>query len=180
MRFVMTAHILPDRQFRAILHADAPASEHQDKLALYGWLVGSWEMDVVRHNPDGQTMRSDGEIHFGWVLGGRAIQDVWIAPRPSSGLPPQMFGTTLRIYDPGQDAWHILWSDPVKRYYTRQIGRAQGADIVQTGTNAAGENVRWRFTKIQPSSFDWIGERGIEGTQKWLTEVEFFARRITT
>ena len=68
-----------------------------------------------------------GEIHFGWVLEGRAIQDVWI-------LPGFFFGTTLRVYDPGLDAWHILWSDPLKQYYTRQVGRARGKDIVQEGT----------------------------------------------
>ncbi len=75
------------------------------------------------------------------MLEGRAIQDVWI-------LPGVFYGTTLRVYDPGLDAWHILWSDPLRQYYTRQIGRAHGADIVQEGTNDAGDAIRWSFTEI--------------------------------
>ena len=89
------------------------------------------------------STRGAGEIHFGWVLEGRAIQDVWI-------LPGVFYGTTLRVYDPGIDAWHILWSDPLRQFYTRQIGRARGSDIVQDGKNDAGEAVRWSFTEITP------------------------------
>ena len=112
-------------------------------MGLYGWLIGSWEMDAVVHADDGTTQKGRGEIHFGWVLEGRAIQDVWI-------LPGVFYGTTLRVYDPGLDAWHILWSDPLKQFYTRQIGRARGKDIVQEGTNDAGDAVRWSFTEITP------------------------------
>ena len=42
-------------------------------MDLYGWLIGSWEMDTVRHLEDGTIQKSTGEIHFGWVLEGRAI-----------------------------------------------------------------------------------------------------------
>ena len=67
-------------------------------------------------------------------------------------------GTTLRISDPAIDAWHILWSDPVKQYFSRQIGRADGSDIVQLGHNDAGEPTRWRFVDITDQSFRWLGE----------------------
>ena len=43
------------------------------------------------------------------------------------------YGTTLRIYDPELDAWRILWSDPATNFFTQQIARQQGQDIVQTG-----------------------------------------------
>src|SRR5262245_12340821 len=117
------------------LHADGPAADRADKMALYGWLIGDWEMDAVIHVDDGSTQKGRGEIHFGWALEGRAIQDVWI-------LPGVFYGTTLRIYDPNVDAWHILWNDPVKQYYTRQLGRARGRDIVQDGKDDTGTAVR--------------------------------------
>ena len=88
-----------------------------------------------------------------------------------------MYGTTLRIYDPAIDAWHIIWSDPVKQYYSRQIGRADGANIVQEGTDADGTSVRWSFTRITPDSFHWLGERSDDGGKTWRLEVEFFVRR---
>ena len=81
-------------------------------MALYGWLIGCWEMDAVVQREDGGTYTGQGAITFSWVLEGRAIQDVWI-------FPGAFYGTTLRVYDPALDAWHILWSDPLKQYYTR-------------------------------------------------------------
>ena len=158
------------------LHTDHPATDRADKMSLYGWLIGNWEMDAVIPLADGTDHRGEGEIHFGWVLEvleGRAIQDVWI-------LSDFFYGTTLRIYDPAIDAWHILWSDPLKQYYTRQIGRKKGSDIVQEGTNDAGELSRWSFTNITPDSFRWYGEHSIDKGKTWMTQAEFHARRVTT
>ena len=97
----------PSASFVGTLHADRPADDRAGKMGLYGWLIGRWEMSSLIYNEDGTSEPGEpGEIHFGWVLGGRAIQDVWI-------LPGRFHGTTLRVYDPGIDAWHILWSDPL-------------------------------------------------------------------
>ncbi len=153
------------------LHTDRPASDRLDKMGLYGWLVGNWEMDATVHADDGTIHKGRGAIYFGWVLEGRAIQDVWI-------LPGVFHGTTLRVYDPGLDAWHILWSDPLRQYYARQIGRARGRDIVQEGKNDAGDAIRWSFTEITPNSFRWRGERSRDGGAPWQLQAEFFARRI--
>jgi hypothetical protein len=154
------------------LHSGGPAADRAGKMSLYGWLIGHWTMDATIHRDDGTRHQGPGEIHFGWVLEGRAIQDVWI-------LPGGFYGTTLRIYDPGIDAWHILWSDPVRQVYSRQIGRAHGGDIVQHGKNDAGEAVRWSFTQITPASFRWSGERARDDGKTWQLQAEFFARRVS-
>ena len=155
-----------------LLFAAGPAADRADKMKLYGWLVGAWEMDAVVHLDDGQKHTGRGQIRFGWALEGRAIQDVWI-------LPGVFYGTTLRVYDPGLDAWHILWNDPLRQYYTRQIGRQQGADIVQIGKNDSGETLRWTFADITPDSFTWLGERSQDGGATWHLQAEFRARRVT-
>jgi hypothetical protein len=90
------------------------------------------------------------------------------------------YGTTLRIYDPGLDAWHILWSDPLKQFYTRQIGRADGRDIVQEGNAGIGETMRWSFTEITLDSFRWTGERSLDGGASWQLQGDFRARRAAT
>ena len=156
--------------FVEVLSADGPAADRTNQMGLYGWLVGSWEMDAVVHADDGTTHRGRGEVHAGWVLAGRAIQDVWI-------LPGVFHGTTLRVYDPGRDAWHILWSDPLRQYFGRQLGRAQGKDIVQLGTNDAGETTRWSFCDITPDAFVWRGERSPDGGATWQLQAEFRIRR---
>ncbi len=158
--------------FPVALAAPGPAPDRADKLHLYGRLVGDWEMDATLHRDDGTTHQGRGTIHFFWVLEGRAIQDVWI-------LPGVFHGTTLRVYDPGIDAWHILWSDPLRQYYARQLGRARGPDIVQEGTNDAGEALRWSFTEMTPDGFRWRGERSRDGGATWALQADFRARRRT-
>jgi hypothetical protein len=152
------------------LHTNGPAGDRADKMSLYAFLIGRWEMDTIVHT-DAGTQRGVGEIHAGWVLEGRAIQDVWT-------LPGVFYGTTLRIYDPGIDAWHILWNDPLKQYYTRQIGRACGKDIVQEGKNDAGDVLRWTFTDITPDSFRWLGEALEPDGKTWKLEGEFHVKRL--
>jgi hypothetical protein len=160
------------RSFLEALPSDRPAADRADKMKLYGWLIGRWIMDATMHLDNGDSHRAEGEISFGWVLEGRAIQDVWI-------LPGVFYGTTLRIYDPAIDAWHILWSDPLRQFYARQIGRAEGGNIVQLGKNDAGERLRWSFTDITPGSFRWLGERSHDDGNGWHLQAEFLARRVT-
>jgi hypothetical protein len=163
--------VTPASSFINALRANRSASDRADKMSLYGWLIGSWEMDAATFGEDGTQHKGRGEIHFDWVLEGRAIQDVWI-------LPGVFYGTTLRIFDAGLDAWHILWSDPLKQFYMRQIGRAHGADIVQEGADDAGAAVRWTFTDITPNSFRWLGERSRDGSTTFQLQAEFLARRV--
>jgi catechol 2,3-dioxygenase-like lactoylglutathione lyase family enzyme len=154
------------------LQSAGPAADRAGKMALYGWLIGDWTMDATVYGDDGSPHAAQGTIHFGWVLQGRAIQDVW-------DLPGFFHGTTLRIYDPGLDAWHILWSDPLRQYFTRQIGRPKGNDIVQEGRNDAGEPTRWSFTDITADAFCWIGERSLDDGATWQLQARFLARRVT-
>lgn len=153
------------------LQAKGPAPERAAGLGLYAWLIGDWTMEAVIDRDDGSQYRGSGEIHFGWVLEGRAVQDVWI-------LPGVFYGTTLRVYDPGIDAWHIIWSDPVRQFYGRQIGRARGVDIVQEGNDNAGIPIRWSFTDIAPDRFRWIGEHSSDGGKTWQHQTEFRAQRV--
>lgn len=157
-------------RFFDLLPAEGPAPDLAGRMGLYGWLIGDWTMDAVIHAEDGTRHEGKGEIHFGWVLAGRAIQDIWI-------LPGFFHGTTLRVYDPGLDAWHILWSDPLKQYYTRQLGRADGKDILQLGKLDDGTPIRWRFTEIAPDSFRWLGDVSPDGGKTWRLQADFRARR---
>ena len=166
------------------LHADGPAPDRADKMGLYGWLIGAWEMDVQVHLANEAEYRGKGEIHFGWVLEGRAIQDVWITPSRGLrddpiGAAANFYGSTFRIYDPALDAWHIFWLDPVKQFYSRMIGRAAGKDIEQLTVNETPQR-RWRCTDISPNGFHWTADvdEGEGGEPKWRRHVEFFARRI--
>ena len=104
---------------RAMLLASSGRSaEIPESADLYGWLVGSWDLDVgVYWGNDVSSHGLKGEAHFGWALEGRAIQDVWIMPKLADRTGPpnkqlNMYGTTLRVWDPTIQAWQITWTNP--------------------------------------------------------------------
>jgi hypothetical protein len=173
-----TAHFLD------ALAADAPAPDRAGKMDLYGWLVGSWDLDVREVTPGGATLGRPGEWHFGWVLEGRAIQDVWIVPPRSDGRDNRSpadeadyYGTTLRVYDPRIDAWRIQWTEPVSQSYLSMVGHRQGDDIVQDGEAPDGTRIRWIFTDIAPDSFTWRFEASTDAGATWHQRMEFTAVR---
>lgn len=168
------------------LHTDRPACDHAEKMDLYGRFIGDWETDIVAHAPDGIRHEGQGEIHFGWILEGRAIQDVWMIPRrkdrradgPAMPVAGNWYGTTIRVYDPALEGWRIYWIDPATNSFRQQIGRRRGADIVQEGTTDRGALSRWSFTKITPQSFHWTAEAATDAGSSWSLVVEVLARRV--
>jgi hypothetical protein len=170
--------------FPAVLHATGPDPERMQALKLYGQFVGSWDTEIIARGPDGSRHQATGEIHFGWVLQGRAVQDVWMIPRlaerphaPDFPVAGNWYGTTLRVYDPTIEAWRIFWIDPAPNVFRQQIGRAQGKDIVQEGTTESGGLSRWSFTEITADSFHWLGEAKPAASPDWQLVVEVKARR---
>jgi hypothetical protein len=176
----MTERINP---FLAALDARGPAADRTGKMDLYGWLIGSWDLDVTGFLADGTQRRRPGEWHFGWALEGRAIQDVWIVPARGpkragdAAANVNSYGTTLRTYDPRIDAWHIQWTDPVTQTYFTMVGRKEREDIVQLGSAPDGTKIRWSFSEITTNSFRWRGEVSSDGGVTWRVNVEFLARR---
>jgi hypothetical protein len=149
---------------------------------VYGWLVGSWALDVRRYagiDLAGRGIR--GELHAARVLEGRGIQDTWIMPprgaRPGPDEPMNMYGTTLRTWDPALRAWRIAWSNPARNHYEQQIGRWHGKDIIQLGSRAGGVATRWSFTEITARSFRWLGHALAPDGTTWNLEGEFLATR---
>jgi hypothetical protein len=76
----------------AVLHTDAPAADRAAVLALYGQFVGDWDAEIATYSPTGERNQGQGEIHFGWILEGRAIQDVWMIPRQKDRRPEPQSG----------------------------------------------------------------------------------------
>jgi hypothetical protein len=167
------------------LLAPGRSPEIPEAADCYGWLVGSWTLDVRRYagvDTAGRGLR--GEIRAAWVLEGRGIQDTWIMPprgsRPGADPTQNMYGTTLRTWDPALAAWRIAWSNPARNHYEHQIGRwsgKDGKDIVQLGHRANGVATRWMFTEIAARSFHWLGDALAPDGTTWIREAEFVATR---
>ena len=141
---------------------------------LYGQFVGSWDIDGAWYQQDGGRRKGQGEWHFGWILGGRGIQDVLF----SRGAPSHQFGTTLRCYDVANDLWHLAWMQPASGEFVRLTGRKMGDRIVQEGVGSdPRRRERWSFTNITPTSFLWLGEVSFDEGATWFLEQEMQASR---
>ncbi|WOH50478.1 hypothetical protein [Bradyrhizobium sp. sBnM-33] len=162
------------------LCSNGPAADRADKMMLYGRFVGAWDGTVTVHPAKGEPFGSSCEVHFGWALQGRAIQDVWIVPSRTgraTGEGDRMYGTTLRIYDPQQDNWQIMFVDPVRQSYNRMTGRQVGDDIVQEYRDASGTICQWCFTEIEANSLHWISRESTDERKTWRLTGEFHLRR---
>jgi hypothetical protein len=169
--------------FADALHSDGPSPDREDGLSLYAWLVGRWQLDAVMRKADGSTERKRGFVSAGWVLEGRAIQDVF-------AVADLFYGSTLRIYDTETAGWHCHWSDPLRQVYFQMIGRSRGGEIVNEGrepeslarvygAQSASDRpatLRWIFSDITDTTFRWRSERSTDETN-WQLQREYFARR---
>jgi hypothetical protein len=150
---------------------------------LYGFLVGSWDLDITAHDDSGVVTETKGEAHVGRTLEGRAVQDVFINPRRSDRGPgsPRFgnwYGTTLRFYDPTIRAWRAYWFNPHDGFRAELIARRQGHEVVQEGNFPDGTKIRWTFSEIRENSFRWRGERLERDGKTWRLQVEFRGRRV--
>jgi quercetin dioxygenase-like cupin family protein len=162
-----------------VLAADGPDKDLADRLQLFGQFVGNWAVDVVYHLPDGTTRLSKAEWHFGWILNGRAVQDVWMAPTRSereAGSELIGYGTTVRYYDQRSDSWRVLWASVASGSVIVFTAREQGREIVMEAENSQ-PRTRWIFSDVTPDSFRW---RAVEAkdADSWRTLQEMSARRV--
>ncbi len=99
------------------------------------------------YRPDGVKTTRHGEWQFGWILEGRAIQDVWMVPAPEAhrrGEPWTGYGTTIRVYDPHLGAWRVTWNGVLTGTVMHFIARQQGGEIVLEHASSGGPLVGTR------------------------------------
>ena len=150
----------PASTFAQGLIASGPAREYAQQLMLYGQFIGDWRTRTTAYLADGSQEHTEWDVRFSWVLEGRAVQDLWITPPARDGRGTawhdsgNRYSTTLRIYDPSLDAWHIVWINPPSGTILRQLGRKVGHEIVQDGdSDCEGRMTRWDIGTSSPKPF---------------------------
>ena len=128
--------------FSDVLTAPGRSLDIAESDDVYGWLVGNWDLTVCHYfDLDVESQPVKGRVHAGWVLEGRAIQDVWHYPldKQSTGLGSMItYGTTFRVWDAAIKAWRISWIIPVRNHREEQIGRRVDEDIIQINNSWIG------------------------------------------
>jgi hypothetical protein len=169
--------------FLEILPAKGRSPDIPPEDDLFGFLIGSWELDLTSYDDDGTVRKSTGEAHVSWVLQGRAVQDLFINPRRADRKPDDppycnWYGTTIRVYDPSIRAWRVDWINPHDGFRATLIGRRKGKNVVQEGKFPDGTPIRWTYSKITADSSHWRGEKLEADGKTWRLQVEFRTRRL--
>ncbi len=168
------------RDLASALVATRPHASLGDQTTVFGRVIGAWDCDYVHFAEDGTVIEQyPGQVTFGWVLEGRAVQDVWVGDAPDGSSTRHWVGTTIRIFDPGARLWKVLWITPENGAVTVVKGGAVGDRIVLEGENADGSRHRWSFNEIRHESFIWRGERSTDGGQTWNLLAEYSLTRRT-
>src|SRR5436190_23057272 len=94
-----------------VLSALGPHPSLGDEARVFDRFVGTWDCDYTFFLADGSTKHSVGEIKFGWILDGQAVQDIWIA-YPKEAGKERGIGTTVRFFDTKLKTWRIIFVSP--------------------------------------------------------------------
>jgi hypothetical protein len=160
------------------LEATGPDPDLKEKLMLFGQFVGDWAIIKARYlQSDGTWASFRGEVHFGWILGGTAVQDVWIGcPEGSEKLG--LYGTTVRFYDSEIDAWRSTWLSPLRGYVQTFIARKIVDEIVLEEKNPRDCPTKWIFSDITPESFRWHAEESHDSGKTWMLTEEMHIIKV--
>lgn len=142
---------------------------------MFGQFIGGWSLEARWFMPDGRTRSGKGEVHFGWILEGRAIQDVF-STRKGRRLVPT--GTTLRFFDPKVNAWHCVWISPRQGAVRTFVARRAGEEIVLEGHTSGGEAEQWIFSDITRVSFRWRAVEWDKARNGWRLTEKMEAKRL--
>jgi len=134
---------------------------------------------VRESTPESATAcRATDRVHA--VAGGCGIVEHW----PGTTAMGQVPGYCLRAWNPARRKWDLvlLWPQPNKPgFFTLEGGFRDGrGEFFRTATNAAGNEVRVRFTfsDITPTSLRWSNGTSRDGGRSWpSTWIMQFTRR---
>lgn len=164
------------REMIEVLPAPGPHASLGDNAALFDHFVGTWDTDYTFFSADGTTSRRSGEVLFGWIIDGRALQDIWIS-YPTDA--ERDLGTTVRFYDAKTATWRVVWVHPSSGVITTLRGGAVADRIVLRGQGNDGALLRWSFNDIQVDSFLWRGETSHDSGETWRLTGEYRMKRRT-
>ena len=156
-----------------VLGSANPNPSLGEEAQTFDRLIGSWDADFSFPQADGTVRHKKGELHFGWVMDGHAVQDLWIG-YPTGEQKERTIGTTFRFFDTKLKQWRIVFINPQFNYVVTTQGGREGDRIVLRGSDSDGLPICWTFREMMPQSFHWTGEKSHDGATRGCS------KKITT
>jgi hypothetical protein len=158
------------------LKAMGPHPSLGDQAKVFGRLIGTWDVEYTDFSKDGKVTHRSGELIFGWVMDGRAIQDFWMV-YPSGARKEREVYTDLRYYDPKSRTWPSTFIDVEHASVARFTGGAVGDRIVLDTRDFDDTDTRWSINDIRSDSFLWREEESLDGGKSWRLTAEHHMKR---
>src|SRR5262245_57482792 len=143
---------------------------------LFDRFAGAWNIEYCNIHDDGTRENTRGQLLAGWVLDGRALQDLWIK-FPSAGAE-RFMGTTLRFYDDERKTWRVTWVSPMQQAVTLLEGGDENGRIVLLAQSPRGR-LRWTFSDITDQDFRWRGELSVDDGNSWRLREDHRRTRVS-
>ena len=160
------------------LESEGPLPGLEEKLSLFGRFVGDWEIVEDRFiRRDGKDDIFRGELHWGWILEGRATQDVWMMFDNGKGMMIPI-GSTVRFYDEEEDDWQSIWIVPSRREVRTFRAHPLDETVMLEGRQKNGTPEHWVFYDIKPDSFKWKAEESYDNGKSWVVTEVMDIRRM--
>jgi len=162
------------------LEATGPNPSLGDQAQVVSRLVGTWDVEYTDFLKDGTTLHRTGEFIAGWIMDGRALQDLWIV-NPWGKHKDREFYTDVHYFDAKSRTWHATSVDPQIGSVARltATGVANDRFVLETKEIDSGET-RWSWNDIRPDSFIWRDEGSSDGGKTWKLRAEYHMTRHGT
>jgi hypothetical protein len=159
------------------LEASGPHPSLSDQSQVLGRLVGTWEVEYADFMKDGTTLHRTGEFLVGWIMDGRALQDLWIVDPWGKHKDREIY-TDVHYFDAKSRTWHATFVDPqdgsVARFTAGEVGKDRF--VLESKELDSGET-RWSFNDIRPDSFIYRDEGSNDGGKTWKLRSEYRMKR---
>ena len=160
----------------SVLSASSPHPSLGDEARVWDRFIGTWDCAYTFFLDDGSARHSSGELEFGWIMDGRAVQDIWITYLKEAGKE-RGIGTTVRFFDSKSRMWRIVFVGPAYGALVTLQGGTERDRIVLRGVDDENSMLRWSFNDIRSDSFIWRGEKSRDGGKTWKLEEEHHMKR---
>jgi hypothetical protein len=152
------------------LEAKAP------ERAMFDRMIGSWDVTYEIYDKDGKVRRLPGQVTYGWILDGKALQEIW---SDLDGKQVKPYATTIGYSDAKHGRWTAAWIYPAAGMPTIVSGGVENGRLVLTGHDQDGALQRWSIDGVQADAFVARYESSEDEGKTWrLVGVNHMRRHV--
>lgn len=160
------------------LSAAGPNAALGAHASVLGRLVGTWDVQYMDISRSGAAIHRTGQLLVGWVMDGRAIEDLWIVDASGPGKDREVYAD-VRYFDPKSGTWPAVFIDPQDASVATFTGGAVGEDriVLDSQDLVAGQIRRWSFDDIREDSLVFRDNASSDGGKTWKLKSEYHMQR---